>query len=119
MNLKKVLDGGDISKLTRDDVQKLAFQFFAKQYNKKVEDLTEDDRISEQSGFDYIDAAEFILNLECELNLPFELNDEETESLDSIKEVIDYIMDKINNYEESQSQEEGEANDSGNEEVSE
>lgn len=68
-------------------------ELIAEQFDKNVDDLTEDMRFVDDLNADSVDIVELVMSIEDELGI--EIADEELENMSTIGDVLEYIEDIV------------------------
>lgn len=79
--------------MEREALKTKVFDIVADQLGEEVQALTERTKLEEDCGMDSIDAIELVLALEEEYSI--EIPDEDAEKILIVKDIIDYVMEKV------------------------
>lgn len=78
---------------SRDELAKVVKKVIAEQLDLQEDEVKEEASFLEDLGADSLDIVEMVMTLEEEFNM--EISDEEAENIQTVKQAIDYIVEKL------------------------
>lgn len=79
--------------MSRDELAKVVKKVIAEQLDLQEDEVKEEASFLEDLGADSLDIVEMVMTLEEEFNM--EISDEEAENIQTVKQAIDYIVEKL------------------------
>ncbi len=78
---------------SREELAQVVKKVIAEQLDLQEEEIKEEASFLEDLGADSLDIVEMVMTLEEQFNM--EISDEEAESIQTVKQAIDYIVEKF------------------------
>ncbi|MFT4313587.1 acyl carrier protein [Wolbachia endosymbiont of Bemisia tabaci] len=84
----------ELAKTTREDIEEKVKKIILEHISKDVEKFGNSSKLSDH-GTDSLDAVEIIMAVEEEFGI--EIPDEDAQKMETMEQIVEYIVNKVNN----------------------